>query len=414
VNTTYLTRSLTAVSACTLLAVAGWRRAPGHESAAQPPQVRGAFMSLAATDEAQDPSASEALASWVSGLAAELLHEPYEPRSFEDRLASCTFDWNSELQSELVNRLASAPASAEDQDLVALASLGRAEAVPLSAGMVSRLRPLAESEDVPFGLSLESARALVAGLGTPEVDSWCSKLEAGNLDERTFSVASGALDAVHVGEELRHMIARALDIVGDEAAAGRLIDAAGRCLADHDGLWVSPGSEAASGRLFDTATDALAGAGLRARSLTVLAYIVPDTAVPVASDWMLDPATTSERLGAAAAALHGRPEAFEALQAAQANALIDEGRRVRLAECLLFTPPGQLSAEARAAGLDQMRSTLSEGTDAAARRRALHALARFGTDQDRAQVQQVAETDADALSRAAARTALAREASEWR
>jgi len=414
VNTYSLARALTTVSACTLLALAGWQRWQVSESAPQPATAQASMITFEAPAQASDPSAHDVLEAWVSGLAAELLHEPYEPRAFAERLSSCTFDWTSELQSELVSMLASAPPSAQDQDLVALASIGRAQAVPLSAGMVSRLRPLAESVDVPFGLSLESARALVAGLGSPEVDTWCSQLEAGNLDERAFSVASGALDAVHVGEELRHMIARALDIIGDEDAAGRLIDAAGRCLAEHDAVWISPGSEAASGRLLERANDTLAGAGLRARSLTVLAYIDLDMALPVASDWMLDPATSSERIGAAAAALHGRPETLATLEAAQADVLIDEARRVRLAECLLFTPAAQLSAEARAAGLAQMRLTLTAGTDPAARRRALHALARFGTDEDRAQVQLVADTDADTLSRAAARTALLREASEWR
>jgi len=410
VNTPSLSLSLTALSACTLLAFAGWKHASVPEAATQSSELLAGFVTLETPELAPSPSARAALATWVSELAVELVREPYEPRAFQERCEACSFEWTEELQAELESWLANPPAA--NEDVVALASLGRAQALALSPELAAALHLLAQREDLPFGVALESARAVVAGSGQVELDWWCNAL-ASDLEPRAFSIASGALDAVRDMEAARRVVNHALEL-GDSLPAGRLLDAIGRALVEVDQPWIYPGSEAASGRLLEVVHDALADAGFRARSLVVLGYLDPNAAQGVASEWMLDPDTGPERIEAAAASLHGCPATLDTLQAAQADARIDEARRVRLAECLLFTPPEQLSAEARAAGLAEMRSTLIESGDPGARRRALHALARFGTEQDRALVQQVADGDADALARTAAKTALAREASEWR
>jgi hypothetical protein len=410
--------ALLAGGAAWLLAT-GTREATGAESSVSPERTAvpdGALADLPA--EPPQPAAAgdepavlprAALEEWVAGLAQELVREPFQPRVYQQRLEACLAGWTPELRAEFEAWREAPPAAAAD--FVVLASLGRALALPLAPLQAARLRALAAREDVAFGVALESARALVAAGGSAELGWWCAALE-GARDARALAIASGALAALHDGSAERFLIERALEL-GDPQVAGRLLDALGRAL-EGAGPWDNPARAACAGRLFEVAGDGLADAGLRARSLGVLRLLDPAAAARVAADWFLEPGAGTERLEFAAGSLHGQPAACAALRAVRAAPGLDDARAVRLAECVLFTPAESLAAEDRLGALAQMRTALRDSRDGAARRRAIHALARFGTPEDRALVEQAAESDPDPLARSAARSALQREASDWR
>jgi hypothetical protein len=382
-------------------------RAP---AALEPPEQAPAVpVPTFVADPEQCPTAHDALAAWVADLARELVHEPFQPSVYRERLEGCLVEWLPEVHAELERWLAEPPAA--DAEFVALASLGRAQSLPLSPAHSSRLRPLALREDLPFGLSVEAARALVAGNGADELAWWCAALESAR-DARARSIAAGALEALHGATAERFLVERALEI-GDTRAAGRLLDALARALEQAQKPWENPARAAAASRLADLAGDERADAGLRARSLGLLRCLDPGAAERLASTWLLDSAAGPEQVEFAFHCLRGRAGALPALHAAQADPRSDAQRRVRLAECVLFTPDAQPDAHARAEALAEMRAAASDPSAGAARRRALHALAAFGDDEDRARVQQAAEHDPDALVRAAARTAQLREASDW-
>jgi len=371
-----------------------------------PPEPEAA----AAPADAPAPLARAALEEWVGGLAQELVHEPFQPRVYQERLEGCLGCWTPEVRAELEAWLANPPLS--DADFVVLASLARAQSLRLPPALASRLRPLALREDVPFGLALEAARALVAGGGVAELSAWSAALENAR-DPRARAIAFGALGAVRDGAGERFLIERALEL-GDPRAAGRLLDALGRALEGVEQPSENPARVASAARLCDVASDSHVDGGLRARALGVLRCLDPQAAKRVAGEWFLEPGAGPERIEFAANCLRGGKGASAALRNAQADARVDDVRRTRLAECVLFTAPEALAPEQREEALLQMRSVLRDSQDSAARRRSLHALARFGTDEDRALVQQAAESDPDILARAAARSSMLREQSDWK
>jgi hypothetical protein len=379
-------------------------------AAAEPIDAPAEPAAAAAPVDAPAPLARAALEEWVAGLAEELVHEPFQPRVYQERLEGCLGCWTPEVRAELDAWLANPPLS--DADFVVLASLARAQSLRLPPALASRLRPLALREDVPFGLALEAARALVAGGGVAELSAWSAALENAR-DPRARAIAFGALGAVHEGGSERFLIERALEL-GDPRAAGRLLDALGRALEGVEQPADNPARVASAARLCDVASDSHADGGLRARALGVLRCLDPQAAERVAGEWFLEPGAGPERIEFAANCLRGREGASAALRNAQADARVDDVRRARLAECVLFTPPEALAAQAREEALLQMRNVWRDSQDGAARRRSLHALARFGTDEDRVLVQQAAQSDPDPLARAAARSSMLREQSDWK
>ncbi|MBK7642049.1 MAG: hypothetical protein IPJ19_03205 [Planctomycetes bacterium] len=352
----------------------------------------------------------QALSAWVGELRAELVRQPFQARAYRERVAACLEEWVPELGPVLLRALESPPR--EDAEFVALASLARAQAIALAPALASRLRPLALREDLPLGVSLESARCLVAAGGVAELGWWCNALETAD-SPRARSIAAGALEAVRDGASERYLVERALELV-DPRASARLLDALARSLSQVQEPWENPARQACANRLAEVALDSMSDARLRARSLGVLRSLDPDAAARIGAEWFLEPGAGDERLEFAASSLHGRAGAIQTLRLASEDPRLDSSRRARLAECVLFAEPAALAPQVRDEALGCMRGLLQSPSEPAARRRALHALARFGSDADRALVQQVADADTDLLARAAARNSLMRETSEWR
>ncbi len=358
----------------------------------------------AASDAASTSPRAARLEARLASLARELENPRFQPRVLDDRLHAALDDWSTAEDDELAARLAGG--LADDAELVALASLARERGLALAAPVRARLSALAFRGEGALGLSLESARTLLALGGADDVARWCELLEDGRA-QRERLVAAYALGAVRQPAALRALVGRACEIASTRSGA-RLFDALQHALANHEPAFEADERQRLGQPLAVLAEDAQAAADVRARALGALARLDPARAAQQATGWLLDPRTDAAGVERACAVLRAEPGLARGLDAALADESLGEARRARLAECLLAAGTAAEPALAR------LRATLDASTDSATRRRVLHALAAYGDDEDRARVAGVAENDRDALVRAAAQTSLARATSEWR